>query len=90
MGVTGIHSCYSIVWTLTDISVQIVKFDEQLWNKVNRSLKLFYKSFVYPVLLEFKLITYCGNCDTVLLEESETEEEEEGELNSIQCDSCAA
>ena len=41
-------------------------------------------------LLEFKPITYCGNCDTVLLEESEIEGEEEGELNSIQFDTCAA
>ena len=83
MGVTGIHSCYFIVCILKYISVQIVKFDEQLCNKVNTKLKLFYKSFVGPALLEFKPITYCRNCDTVLLEESKIEEEEEGELNSI-------
>ena len=83
MGVTGIHSCYFIVWTLKDISVQIVKFDEQPWNKVNTNLKLFYKSFVCPALLAFRPITYCGNCDTVFLEESQIEEEEEGELNII-------
>ena len=35
-------------------------------------------------LKEVKLIIYCGNCNTVLLEESKREEEEEGELNSIQ------
>ena len=70
--------------------MQIVKFDKQLWNKVNTNLKLFHKSFVCPVLLEFKPITFCGNCDTLLLEESEIEEEGEGELNSIQCDTCAA
>ena len=70
--------------------MQIVKFNEQLWNKVNTNLELFYKSFVCPALLEFKPIAYCGNCDTVLLEESKIEEEEEGELNSIQCDACAA
>ena len=87
MGVTGIHSCHFIVWTLKDISVQLVKSDEELWNKVNTNLKLFYKSFVCPALLEFKPIPYCGNCDAVLLEDSEMEEEEEGELNSIQCDS---
>ena len=83
MGVTGIHSCYFIVWTLKDVSVQIVKFDEQPWNKVNTNLKLFYKSFVCPALLAFRPITYCGNCDTVFLEESQIEEEEEGELNII-------
>ena len=90
MGVTSIHTCYFIVWTLKEIFVQIVKFDKQLWNKVNTNLKLFHKSFVCPVLLEFKPITFCGNCDTVLLEESKIEEEGEGELNSIQCDACAA
>ena len=42
-------------------------------------------SFVCSVLLEFKPITYCENWDTVLLEMSEIEEEEDGELNSIQC-----
>ena len=72
-----------IVWTL-------VKLDEQLWNKVNTNLKLFCQSFVSPTLFEFKPITYCGNRDTVLHEESKIEEEEEGELNSIQCDTCAA
>ena len=71
MRVTGIHSCYFIVWKLKDISVQIVKFNEQLLSKVNTNLKLFYKSFVWPALLEFKPITYPGNCDSVLLEESE-------------------
>ena len=83
MGVAGRHSCYFIVWTLKDIFVKIAKVDEQLWNKVNTNLKLFHKSFVCPALLEFKPITYCGNCDTVLLEESEIDEEEEGELNSM-------
>ena len=84
MGVTGIHSCYFIVWRLKDIFVQIVKLDEQLQSRVNTNLKLYYKPFVCPVLLEFKPITYCGNCDTALLEESKIEEVEEGELNSIQ------
>ena len=84
MGVTGIHSCYFIVWRLKDIFVQIVKLNEQLQSRVNTNLKLYYKPFVCPVLLEFKPITYCGNCDTVLLEESKIEEVEEGELNSIQ------
>ena len=67
--------------------MQIVKFDEQLWNKVNTNLKLFYKSFSCPAILEFKPITFCRNWDTILLEEIRKEEEEwEGELNSIQCD----
>ena len=46
-------------------------------------------SFVCLALLEFKPITFCRNCDTVLLEESKIEKEEESELNSIQCDNCA-
>ena len=54
------------------------------------SRKLFHKSFLYPTLLEFKPITYFGNCDIVLLEDSKIEEEEEDELNTIQCDTCAA
>ena len=70
--------------------MQIVKFDEQLWNKVNTNLKFFYNSFVCRALLEFIPITYCAICDTVLPEVSEIEEEEEDELNSIQCDTCAA
>ena len=90
IGVTGIHSCYFIIWRLKDIFVQIVKLDEQLWSKVNANLKLFSTSFACPALLEFKPITHCGNCNTVVLEESDIEEEEEGELNSIQCDTCAA
>ena len=70
--------------------MKIVKFHGQLWNKVNTNLKLFYKSFVCPTLLEFKPTTFCVNCDTVLLEDSEIEEEKESELDSIQCDTCAA
>ena len=49
-----------------------------------------YKSFVCLALLEFKPITYFGNCDIVLLEDSKIEEEKEDELNTIQCDTCAA
>ena len=90
MGVTVIYSCYFVVWRLKDIFVQIVKFDEQPWNKFNKNLKLFYKPFVCPALLEFKPITFCGNCDTLLLEKSEIEEEEEGKLNNVQCDTFAA
>ena len=70
--------------------MQILKYDEQLWNKVHTNQKLFYKSFVFPAHLQFRPTTYCGTCDTVLLEESEIEEEEEDELNSIQCANCAA
>ena len=40
MQVTGIYSCYFTVWTLKNIFVQTVKFDEKLRNKVNTNLKL--------------------------------------------------
>ena len=40
--------------------------------------------------LNFKPNTHCGNCDTVLLEKSEIEEKEKGELNTIKGDNCAA
>lgn len=68
---------------------EIIKFDKQLWSKVKTNLKLFYKSFVSPALLEFKTITYSGNSDTVFLEENEIEDEEEGEWSCIECDFCA-
>ena len=53
MGVTGIHSCYFIVWTLKGIFMQLL------------NNKLFCKAFVCPAILEFEPIIYCGNCDTV-------------------------
>ena len=90
MAVTGIHECSFIVWTLCDIFVQTIHFDNKHWEKVKSNLVIFYKSYVCPALLEFKPVTYCAKCDDVLLEEKEIETNEEKQLNSIQCDSCSA
>ena len=90
MAITNCKSAYFIVWTLKDLYVEVVKFDQELWDKVKTNLDIFFKTYVSPALLLLKPITFCGNCDKLILEEPEINANEFNECSSIQCQICCA
>ena len=90
MAITNCKSAYFIVWTLKDLYVEVVKFDQELWDKVKTNLDIFFKTYVSPALLLLKPITFCGNCDKLILEEPEINANEFNECSSIQCEICCA
>ena len=83
MAITNCKSAYFIVWTLKDLYVEVVKFDQELWDKVKTNLDIFFKTYVSPALLLLKPITFCGNCDKLILEEPEINANEFNECSSI-------
>ena len=89
MAISEIKKCYFVVWTPNDLCVQDIASDVKHWQEVSIALDIFYKTYVCPTPLNFQSITFCGRCDNVLLEEHEINENE-SELNSIQCDMCSA
>ena len=86
---TQVISQMIVVWTPKDLSVQDIPFNVKHWQEVSITLNIFYKMYVCPALLNFQPITFCGRCDKMLLQEREINENE-SELNSIQCDMCSA
>ena len=90
MATTNIKKCFFVVWTEKDLHVEIVPFDKDHWMKVVTNLRIFYKTFVCPALLQYKATTFCAKWDEILLEENEIPQNEKHLLNSIQCDICIA
>ena len=89
MAITGIKKAYFVVWTSKGINIEIIPFDDSYWQKVESNLILFFKSYVCPVLLNIKELYLCGKCDKVLPDQTEIDEKEEEEQNSVQCDRCS-
>ena len=90
IAITNCKSAYFIVWTLKDLYIEVVKFDQELWDKVKTNLDIFFKTYVSPALLLLKPITFCGNCDKLILEEPEINANEFNECSSIECEICCA
>ena len=44
MAITNCKSAYFIFWTLKDLYVEVVKFDQELWDKMKTSLDVFFKT----------------------------------------------
>ena len=44
MGITGIHYCYFITWTVKDLFVEKNKFNVELWKNVKTNCEFFSKS----------------------------------------------
>ena len=89
MAISEIKKWYFVVWTPKDLFVQDILFDAKHWQEVSIALDIFYKMYVCPALLNFQPMTFCRRCDKVLLEEHKINENE-SELNSIQCHMCSA
>ena len=90
MAITETVYYYFVVWTAKEAFMEKIIFDRNHWEKVLINLNIFYKTFVFPTLLNFHPITFCAKCDKALLEKTEVATHEQSDLNSIQCDMCGA
>lgn len=89
MALTNSTQSYFVVWTTKGVIVERIMFDEKHWLNVLANLDIFYKTYVVPAILLIKPITFCGNCDKELLEETEIKSNEEEEHMRILCDECS-
>ena len=67
---------------------EITQFNEEYWKNVESNLTMFFKSYLWPILLGITEIYVSRNCNIVLLNQEEINENEEEQHNSVQCDRC--
>ena len=63
--------CYFIVWTSNDLIVELTEPNDPHYQNVERSLSIFFRSYICPILLGYKELSFCAKCDKVLLEQNE-------------------
>ena len=81
--------CYFVVWTSKDLIVELIEPNDIHYQNVERSLSIFFRSYICPILLGYKELSFCAKCAKVLLEQNEIEKgQDEIDHNSIQCDQC--
>jgi len=51
MGVTGVHKCDFIIYTLKDMIVTTIEFDAGVWKLLLPKLTHFYKSNSIPFMI---------------------------------------
>ena len=80
---------YFVVWTSKDLIVELTEPNDPHYQNVERSLSIFFRSYICPILLGYKELSFCAKCEKVLLEQNEIEKgQDEIDHNSIQCDQC--
>ena len=58
MGITGIHRCDLVIYTLKGILIANVKFDSDLWNEILQKLR---NLFVEYILRNYSIMTYLSH-----------------------------
>ena len=58
MGITGIHHCDLVIYTLKGILIVNVKFDSDLWNEILQKLR---NLFVEYILRNYSIMTYLSH-----------------------------
>ena len=58
MGITGIHRCDLVIYTLKGILIVNVKFDSDLWNEILQKLR---NLFVEYILRNYSIMTYLSH-----------------------------
>ena len=51
MTITGRHNAYVAVFTIQDILLDCVRFDESYWQKILPNLIVFFKTYIEKYLL---------------------------------------
>lgn len=51
LGVTGKDMCYFVVWSMKDIHVERILFDEDMYEEICSKAKTLFKSFILPELV---------------------------------------
>ena len=54
MGVTGIHKCDFVVYTLNDFVIIPITFDDEFWHSLLQKLSDFYTAHVLPAVWSLK------------------------------------
>ena len=83
MALTVYTKSYFVVWTKNDFLVELINFDREHWEKIYTNLKVFFKLYMVKALLHIELLTYCGKCEKVLLNENKMSENEEKERTYV-------
>ena len=83
----GCNQGYFVVWTPKECISLPISPDPSHFQKVSINLEVFFKSYLVPILLNFRQLYYCGRCSKVLLNSEELADNEQ-HLTQICCDEC--
>ena len=72
-----------VVWTSKDLIVELIKPNDPYYQNVERSLSIFFRSYICPILLGYKELSFCAKCEKVVLEQNEIEKGQNEIDNSI-------
>ena len=56
MGITGIHRCDLVIYTLKGILIVNVKFDCHLWNEMFKKLRNFFVEYIVQELFHHDIL----------------------------------
>lgn len=76
---------YIIVWTTVDHFIEQVELDQRKWKRLHDAATLFFKGYIFPVLLGERKLCHCPKCNKVVLESEEIVNAGE---QSVCCDQC--
>lgn len=56
MGITGIHHCDLVIYTLKGILIVNIKFDSDLWNEMLQKLRNFFVEYIVQELFYHNIL----------------------------------
>ena len=59
-----------VVWTSKDLIVGLIEPNDPHYQNVERSLNIFSRSYICPILLGYKELSFCAKCEKRLLEQT--------------------
>ena len=58
-----VQLCYFVVWTSKDLIVELIEPNDPHYQNVERSLSIFFRSYICPILLGYKELSFCTKCE---------------------------
>ena len=52
--------CYFVVWTSKDLIIELIKSNDTHYQHVERSLSIFFRRYICPILLGYKKLSFCA------------------------------
>ena len=80
--------CHFVVWTSKDLIVGLIEPNDPHYQNVERSLNIFFRSYICPILLGYKVIFLCQMWKTFTRTNEIEKGHDEIDHKSIPCDQC--
>ena len=85
MGVTQSARGYFVVYTELRLFVQEIPFNQDFYDKITRSLDVFFKNNILPILAGAEELRFCGDCNKICVTDDEITSQQD---KCLQCNLC--